>query len=93
MKYKSILDKYKRNYFKMKEVKKTSLKIVIRLKNNLKLYGTIELSKLNQSSIIKNRCCITSRSKAIYKNIGISRIKLRYLSLNGIQVGFKKSNW
>jgi len=36
---------------------------------------------------------LTSRSKSVYKKLGISRIKLRELVLHGVQFGIKKSTW
>jgi ribosomal protein S14 len=96
MKYKQILDKKKRSLFCMKEIKRLSLKIGIRLKYRLKLYSIANLSELLRNSSlskIKNRCILTSRAKSVYKKIGTSRIKLRELVLNGIQFGIKKSTW
>lgn len=96
MKYKSVLDKNRRYLFKKKEIKRISLKIGLRLKSKLKLHSIVQLSRLNQNSSlskIKNRCIITGRSHAIYKKLSISRIKLRELVLNGLQIGFKKSSW
>jgi ribosomal protein S14 len=96
MKKKLVLDRYRRGLFCSKEIKKISLKIGTRLKNNLKLYSIIELSKLNQNSTlskIRNICFLTGRSKSIYNKINISRIKLRELVLHGLQIGFKKSSW
>jgi small subunit ribosomal protein S14 len=96
MKYKIVLDNYRRELFKKKEIERISLKIGIRLKNKLKLYSITKLSKLNKNSNlskIKNRCFISGRSKSIYKKISLSRIKLRELILFGLQVGFKKISW
>jgi small subunit ribosomal protein S14 len=96
MKYKLILDIYKRKLFRRKEVKRISLKIGVILKNKLKLYSIIQLSNLTQNSTlskIRNRCFITGRAQAVYKKLHISRIKLRELVLHGLQIGFKKSSW
>jgi small subunit ribosomal protein S14 len=96
MKYKLIFDNSKRQLVKTKEIKKISLKLGVILKNNLKLYSIIQLSKFNQNSTlskIKNRCFLTCRSQGVYKKLNISRIKLRELILHGLQIGFKKSSW
>jgi small subunit ribosomal protein S14 len=96
MKYKLVFDKQRRKLFKTKEIKRTCLKIGVRLKNKLKLFSIIKLSNLNKNSTlskIRNRCFITGRPQAIYRKLSISRIKLRELVLHGLQIGFKKSSW
>jgi small subunit ribosomal protein S14 len=96
MKYKLVFDKQRRKLFKTKEIKRTCLKIGVRLKNKLKLFSIIKLSNLNKNSTlskIRNRCSITGRSQAVYRKLSISRIKLRELVLHGLQIGFKKSSW
>ena len=96
MKYKQILDKKKRLLFCVKEVKRLSLRVGIRLKYKLKLYSIAHLSELKRNSSlsrIRNRCVLTSRSKSVYKKLGISRIKLRELVLHGVQFGIKKNTW
>jgi len=45
------------------------------------------------NSRIKNRCVLTARSKAIYSDFKLSRIKIRELGLNGLINGFKKISW
>ncbi|YP_001874799.1 ribosomal protein S14 (mitochondrion) [Hemiselmis andersenii] len=96
MRFKLVLNKRKRQLFKKKEIKRVCLKIGLRLKYKFTLKSIIELGDLKRNSSlskIQTRCFITGRSKAVYRKFGISRIKLREMILNGVQVGLKKSSW
>ena len=42
---------------------------------------------------VRNRCEITGRSRAVYRKFGLSRIKLRELTMNGSLPGVVKSSW
>ena len=42
---------------------------------------------------VRNRCEITGRSRGYYRKFGLSRIKFRELSLQGLIPGVKKSSW
>ena len=56
-------------------------------------------SKLNElprdSSIIRvrNRCKLTGRARGVYRKFGLSRIKIRELSMSGVLPGVAKSSW
>ena len=56
-------------------------------------------SKLNElprdSSIIRvrNRCRLTGRARGVYRKFGLSRIKIRELSMSGALPGVAKSSW
>ena len=56
-------------------------------------------SKLNElprdSSIIRvrNRCKLTGRTRGFYRKFGLSRIKIRELSMSGALPGVVKSSW
>ena len=52
-----------------------------------------KLSRNSSKTRIKNFCILTSRSKGIYKNFGISRIMFRELALLGQLPGIKKASW
>lgn len=96
MKYKLVLDKKKRKFFKKYEIKQLYFKIGLRLKRKLKLNIIIQLSYLTKHSnitCIKNRCFISGRSHAVYNKLSISRIKFRNILLHGLTPGFKKSSW
>lgn len=93
MNKKNLNDFTKRLVFERNEIKQISLKLGLRLNRNLKINNIIKLEQLNKKSLlprIKNRCMITGRSKSIYKEFRISRIKLREMFFSGFLVGFKK---
>jgi small subunit ribosomal protein S14 len=42
---------------------------------------------------VRNRCEITGRTRGVYRKFGLSRIKLRELTMNGSLPGVVKSSW
>ena len=42
---------------------------------------------------VRNRCELTGRPRGVYKKFGLSRIKIRELSLEGKLPGVIKSSW
>ena len=42
---------------------------------------------------VRNRCKLTGRTRGVYRKFGLSRIKLRELSMNGALPGVVKSSW
>ena len=69
-------------------------------KKNLTLEERIKFqSKLNDLPIdssrirVRNRCEITGRSRGFYRKFGLSRIKVRELSMAGILPGIIKASW
>ena len=88
---KKLIQKYKSK----REVLKTKIK-----NKNLSLEERISYqNKLNDlprngSSIRhRNRCELTGRPRGNYRKFGLSRIKLRELSMNGDLPGVVKSSW
>ena len=56
----------------------------------------IGLQKLpkNASPIrLHNRCKLTGRTRGVYRKFGLSRIKIRELSMSGDLPGVVKSSW
>ena len=56
----------------------------------------LKLAKLpkNSSKIrIRNRCKLTGRTRGVYRKFGLSRIKIRELSMTGALPGVVKSSW
>ena len=48
----------------------------------------------NSSSIrYRNRCKLTGRTRGVYRKFGLSRIKIRELSMSGDLPGVVKSSW
>tara|TARA_B100000963_G_scaffold361236_1_gene395685 strand:- start:1819 stop:2124 length:306 start_codon:yes stop_codon:yes gene_type:complete len=98
------LSSIQKNLFRQKLIKKykfkrDALKSKIKSKN-LSLEERIAYqNKLNDlprngSSIrYRNRCEITGRSRGNYRKFGLSRIKLRELSMSGDLPGVVKSSW
>ena len=88
--------------------KKTVSKYSVRRKNLKKMIMQKDLAmeerfkiqiKLNElprdSSIIRvrNRCELTGRTRGVYRKFGLSRIKLRELTMSGNLPGMVKSSW
>jgi|TARA_B110000116_G_C16431086_1_gene400562 small subunit ribosomal protein S14 len=88
--------------------KKTVSKYSVRRKNLKKMIMQKDLAmeerfkiqiKLNElprdSSIIRvrNRCELTGRTRGVYRKFGLSRIKLRELTMSGSLPGMVKSSW
>ena len=42
---------------------------------------------------VRNRCELTGRSRGVYRKFGLSRIKIRELSMAGYLPGVVKSSW
>ena len=42
---------------------------------------------------LRNRCEITGRTRGVYRKFGLSRIKIRELSMSGSLPGVVKSSW
>ena len=68
--------------------------------NSLSLEGRmIYQNKINEmprnGSYIRhrNRCELTGRSRGVYRKFGLSRIKIRELSMTGDLPGVVKSSW
>lgn len=95
----SRLDDKKRLYFLRNELKLLKLKSIYndlslpkRIRSGAYLKFT-QLINLGKKHKIKNRCIISSRGKAVYKKLGISRIALRRLGHQGFIVGLSKASW
>ena len=86
-----LIDKHK--------VKRQALKNKI-MNKSLSIEERVVLqNKLNElprnSSPIRhrNRCELTGRSRGVYRKFGLSRIKIRELSMSGDLPGVVKSSW
>tara|TARA_X000000950_G_C13433858_1_gene465171 strand:+ start:59 stop:364 length:306 start_codon:yes stop_codon:yes gene_type:complete len=88
---KKLIEKYKS--------KRESLKVKIKDKNisldeRILLQNKLNDLPRNGSSIRhRNRCEITGRPRGNYRKFGLSRIKLRELSMTGNLPGVVKSSW
>ena len=68
--------------------KKLSIEERIILQNKLN-----ELPKNSSSIRYRNRCELTGRPRGVYRKFGLSRIKIRELSMSGDLPGVVKSSW
>ncbi len=79
----------KRQYLKSK-VKDKNLSLEERISFQNKLN---ELPRNSSSIRHRNRCELTGRSRGTYRKFGLSRIKIRELSMTGDLPGVIKSSW
>ena len=57
-------------------------------------YGALQKLPRNASPIrMHNRCKLTGRTRGVYRKFGLSRIKIRELSMSGDLPGVVKSSW
>ena len=89
----------RRNIVKKFNEKRQSLKKQI-MKKDLSIEERFKIqSKLNElprdsSKIrVRNRCELTGRTRGFYRKFGLSRIKIRELSMSGALPGVVKSSW
>ncbi len=89
----------RRNIVKKFNKKRQSLKNQI-MKKNLSIEERFKIqAKLNElprdsSKIrVRNRCKLTGRTRGVYRKFGLSRIKIRELSMSGALPGVVKSSW
>ena len=60
----------------------------------LKIQNKLNDLPRNSSSIrYRNRCKLTGRTRGVYRKFGLSRIKIRELSMSGDLPGVVKSSW
>tara|TARA_Y100000590_G_scaffold457533_1_gene610365 strand:+ start:1804 stop:2109 length:306 start_codon:yes stop_codon:yes gene_type:complete len=79
-KRKKLKDKLKNKKLTMEERFKIQLKIN-------------DLPRSSSRVRFRNRCKLTGRARGVYRKFGLSRIKIRELSLAGKLPGVVKSSW
>ena len=91
LKRRKLYSKYKGKREKLLAVAKDkSLSAEERFEARLKL---AQLPRNSSKNRIRNRCLITGRPRGVYRKFGLSRIKLRELSMTGDLPGVVKSSW
>jgi small subunit ribosomal protein S14 len=91
LKRKLMVTKYKKRRLALKnKIKNKDLILEERIKLQSKLN---DLPKDSSRIRVRNRCEITGRSRGVYRKFGLSRIKLRELSMAGILPGIIKASW
>tara|TARA_B100001248_G_C27364284_1_gene448108 strand:+ start:926 stop:1231 length:306 start_codon:yes stop_codon:yes gene_type:complete len=84
----------KKNLSKRKNLKSKIKDKKISLEERLMLQNKLNELPRNSSPIRhRNRCKLTGRSRGVYRKFGLSRIKLRELSMTGDLPGVVKSSW
>ena len=79
---------------KRKALKKMIMQKDLSMEERFKLQSKLNDLPRDSSAIrIRNRCKITGRTRGVYRKFGLSRIKLRELSMSGALPGIVKSSW
>jgi small subunit ribosomal protein S14 len=88
---KKIVSKFKNL---RKELKDKIMNKNLTIEERFKLQTKMNDLPRDSSSIrVRNRCKLTGRSRGNYRKFGLSRIKLRELSMSGSLPGVVKSSW
>jgi small subunit ribosomal protein S14 len=73
---------------------KTEFKTFVNYKDKLVFYKKIDKLPRNSSSTRhRNRCWVTGRSRAFYRDFGLSRHVLREMAHEGLIPGLTKASW
>ena len=79
---------------KRKLLKKKIMDKNISIEERLKLQNKLNDLPRNSANIrYRNRCKLTGRTRGVYRKFGLSRIKIRELSMSGDLPGMVKSSW
>ncbi len=77
-----------------KVLKKKIMDKTISIEERLKLQNKLNNLPRNSANIrYRNRCKLTGRTRGVYRKFGLSRIKIRELSMSGDLPGMVKSSW
>ena len=86
-----LIEKYNN---KRKALKNKMMKKDISIEERIKIHNKLNDLPRNSSSIrFRNRCKLTGRTRGVYRKFGLSRIKIRELSMSGDLPGVVKSSW
>ena len=79
---------------KRKVLKKKIMDKTISIEERLKLQNKLnDLPRNSENIRYRNRCKLTGRTRGVYRKFGLSRIKIRELSMSGDLPGMVKSSW
>ena len=79
---------------KRKALKKKIMDKSLSIEERIKLQNKLNDMPRNSSNIrFRNRCKLTGRTRGVYRKFGLSRIKIRELSMSGDLPGMVKSSW
>ena len=79
---------------KRQSLKKLIMKINLSIEERFKIQSKLnELPRDSSKIWVRNRCKLTGRTRGFYRKFGLSRIKIRELSMSGALPGVVKSSW
>ncbi len=79
---------------KRQSLKKQIMKKDLSIEERFKIQSKLNELPRNSSKIrVRNRCKLTGRTRGFYRKFGLSRIKMRELSMSGALPGVVKSSW
>jgi small subunit ribosomal protein S14 len=88
---KKTVSKYSK---KRKNLKKMIMKKDLTMEERFKIQTKLNDLPRDSSIIrVRNRCELTGRARGVYRKFGLSRIKLRELTMSGSLPGMVKSSW
>jgi len=86
-----LIDKFSN---RRKALKDQIMKKNLTIEERLMIQNKLNDLPRNSSSIrYRNRCKLTGRTRGVYRKFGLSRIKIRELSMSGDLPGVVKSSW
>jgi small subunit ribosomal protein S14 len=81
-------------YSKRKALKKKFMQKDLTIEERIKLQSKLnDLPRDSANIRVRNRCTLTGRTRGVYRKFGLSRIKLRELTMSGLLPGVVKSSW
>jgi ribosomal protein S14 len=87
-----LKDKRKRASFSKNEVLAFSLATLFESNfSKVILQGRVSLSDFSNRCLLKNRCLLTGRKRAVFQKFRLSRITFRESANNGLLPGIKRS--
>jgi small subunit ribosomal protein S14 len=88
---KKIVSKYDN---RRKKLKKKIMEKNLSMEERFKIQSKLnDLPRDSANIRVRNRCELTGRTRGVYRKFGLSRIKLRELTMSGYLPGVVKSSW
>ena len=88
---KKLVEKYSN---RRQNLKKKIMEKNLHIEERFKLQSKLNDLPRDSSKVrIRNRCELTGRTRGVYRKFGLSRIKIRELSMTGALPGVVKSSW
>ena len=79
---------------KRQNLKKKIMQKDLSMEERFKIQSKLNELPRNSSRVrVRNRCKLTGRTRGVYRKFGLSRIKIRELSMAGALPGVVKSSW